>query len=567
MLKGRSGEPVVLIVGDEAVPVTVGLTVAVGKDSCCWVFKKEHLGLEEVGAVIGKINSAKKEADRRGGRRTHEFFLPRGSKVLVCSYVHLRMVGVGAYVEDFGKMVRDVWRVTGDVEVEVLPVVPVVMEGIDAKGRELLAGLKDWIGWLSGRMMRESIRHLSLTGGVEHEEGEVVNIIYVPSMVVQKEKGQMEGGWRTGAVRGKELIELRAGVREVRVKRMSQSRMLGKMQEAGGARMDTGEQEEERRSRESDEHGVSMEGEYAFSKAVGDFCREGVREGTYKGNYVLNIKEQMEDRVRRREGEAKKLRVLFIGGSQIGRIMDEVTKVGKQVVSECQWVKVSGELTDEVKWDVIGELREKGSTWDKVVYGGPSNSLVKHGVGEKRGHHPERMVTVEKDSTGKVVRMGVKYHMTEPVRVTMTERRDLVDRMMELMDIVTEEKAAEEGIYITMFPRHVERCCGREGHMGEGDSLVVASVRRDLDRDIREELKDKGGRVKVVEWWRLLKMEKEGTLKEIIEKRVVSNDGVHLSPNMNRLAAVSLCHRLLEGPEEDDIWSETSSVSKKQKMG
>ena len=103
--------------------------------------------------------------------------------------------------------------------------------------------------------------------------------------------------------------------------------------------------------------------------------------------------------------------------------------------------------------------------------------------------------------------------------------------------------------------------------MGEGDSLVMASVRRDLDRDIREELREKGGRVRVVEWWQLLKMEREGTLREIVDKKVVGADGVHLSTYMNRIAAVSLCHRLLEGPEEDDIWSGTSSASKKQKMG
>ena len=55
-----------------------------------------------------------------------------------------------------------------------------------------------------------------------------------------------------------------------------------------------------------------------------------------------------------------------------------------------------------------------------------------------------------------------------------------------------------------------------------------------------------------------------GSLKE---KNVVSGDGVHLSVSMNRIAAVSLCHRIMEGVEED--WSETdteSTASKRRRL-
>jgi hypothetical protein len=66
--KGRDGQPSVLIVGDEATPSTVGYT---GKDrnegrgdSCAWVLKVEHLGLDEVSSVLQKINQEKRLADR-----------------------------------------------------------------------------------------------------------------------------------------------------------------------------------------------------------------------------------------------------------------------------------------------------------------------------------------------------------------------------------------------------------------------------------------------------------------------------------------------------------------------
>ncbi len=41
-----------------------------------------------------------------------------------------------------------------------------------------------------------------------------------------------------------------------------------------------------------------------FSRAVGEFLREEVREGSFKGNYMLNLKEQLRMRcMRDSEGE------------------------------------------------------------------------------------------------------------------------------------------------------------------------------------------------------------------------------------------------------------------------
>ena len=71
-----------------------------------------------------------------------------------------------------------------------------------------------------------------------------------------------------------------------------------------------------------------------------------------------------------------------------------------------------------------------------------------------------------------------------------------------------------------------------------------------------------GVKVRVLDWWKVLKLEGEGTVKDILDNNVVCGDGVHLTPIMNKTAAVYLCHRLLETvgeEEEDDIMSVGSS--------
>ncbi len=50
-----------------------------------------------------------------------------------------------------------------------------------------------------------------------------------------------------------------------------------KLEESG----DVVDREKERR--ETFDKGVSVEAEYAFTKAVGDFCREAVKEGSFTG--------------------------------------------------------------------------------------------------------------------------------------------------------------------------------------------------------------------------------------------------------------------------------------------
>ena len=51
---------------------------------------------------------------------------------------------------------------------------------------------------------------------------------------------------------------------------------------------------------------------------------------------------------------------------------------------------------------------------------------------EKRGYGPERTVTVERGRDGEVRQAVVKYHMTDPARISMADRRILVENVVGL---------------------------------------------------------------------------------------------------------------------------------------
>jgi hypothetical protein len=195
---GRGGGPIILIIGDEGIPSVCGYTKAGEESGCAWVFRKEFLGLDEVGEILRKLDTEKKGWDVDSKKRAHEFFIPNGSKILVGSYSQLRRDGVEKYVGDFNQMVREVFRVTGDVGIEVLPYVPVVMEDMDRRGRECITGLVDWIEWISRQKGRESIRELGKTGGIERGD-ERVDVAYVRQFASMKNRmwvAGLEGDWR-----------------------------------------------------------------------------------------------------------------------------------------------------------------------------------------------------------------------------------------------------------------------------------------------------------------------------------------------------------------------------------
>jgi hypothetical protein len=64
-----------------------------------------------------------------------------------------------------------------------------------------------------------------------------------------------------------------------------------------------------------------VEGEFTFGKAVGEFLQEEVKVGSYKGNYVLNLKEQLRMKSLREGDDDKKNRVIMVGASQMGRLV------------------------------------------------------------------------------------------------------------------------------------------------------------------------------------------------------------------------------------------------------
>jgi hypothetical protein len=535
--KGRDGQPNVLIVGDEAVPSTVGFTRADrngGKgDSCVWMMKVEFLGLDEVGDILRKINSEKRAADRVNGKREHDFFLANGSKILVSSYVHLRKEGLEGYISDFNTMIKTVQGIVGKAEIEVLPVVPVVHEGVDLVGRELLSMLHErveWVGVVSGR---ESVRRLSGTGGRESESGgRETAFIWKPSF-------QMKDG-KTGALR------LVVGERtETVVRAATRTNEMAKLMGCENKRVEGSVQEsEEMEKMMSEKNGGSVEGEFVFSRAVGEFLKEEVRAGSFKGNYMLNLKEQIKMRCRRENGGDKRVRILLVGASQIGRIGAELVRSHGEKVRVIGRVRMSTEHTDLEHGKIVEEVRNQKGKIDTVVIGGPGSSLVQHGKEGERGFEGERQVRIVKNRDGED-EWQVTYHMTDPVKIPMTEKVELVDGMVDMM---TEVKRAVGDMvsvfHVTMFPRFVEQCC--RDHMTDEDVWLLDGIRRDVNREIKETMCERDSGVEVVDWWQMVNARNEMTLGELRRAGVVDGDNVHLTARSNRIAAASLMYRLLE---------------------
>jgi hypothetical protein len=189
----------------------------------------------------------------------------------------------------------------------------------------------------------------------------------------------------------------------------------------------------------------------------------------------------------------------------------------------------------------IAELKEEV---DVVVVGGPTNSLVRHGKDGESGFGGERQVRVTKNKDGED-EWTVTYHMTDPVRITMTEKSELVDRMVELL-VETKRTVGDEVrvMHITMFPRFVDVCC--KDHMTEEDVWLLDGIRRDVNRETKDGVAENGYDVDMVDWWTLVGARNEMTVNEIRRGRIVDIDNVHLTCSVNRSAASVLLFRILE---------------------
>jgi hypothetical protein len=156
-------------------------------------------------------------------------------------------------------------------------------------------------------------------------------------------------------------------------------------------------------------------------------------------------------------------------------------------------------------------------------------------------------VKVRQSTGGKVVeRWEVRYHMNAPRKISMVEKRQLVDRVVRLVREAHELFPESLIVYVTMFPRHVEKCCEKEGHMKTADIIGLDSVRRDVDRDVIEMLQDLDKDIRVLQWWDILGLDKDKNVNEVRALRVIEGDGVHLTSRANRNAAVNLCRRVRE---------------------
>jgi hypothetical protein len=96
---------------------------------------------------------------------------------------------------------------------------------------------------------------------------------------------------------------------EVAVRLALPARELGKMMGTKGGDV-------ERVMRETFENGISVEAEFAFTKGVAEYCKEAVREGTFRGGYKLNLKDQMEWIMAAMFRRGGKPGVLMVGGDR-----------------------------------------------------------------------------------------------------------------------------------------------------------------------------------------------------------------------------------------------------------
>ena len=143
--------------------------------------------------------------------------------------------------------------------------------------------------------------------------------------------------------------------------------------------------DEEKTRRESFEKGVSIEGEYAFVSAVGRFTKKAIKEGSFTGRPVGNVKEQLENRARVEDREQGKKHVLLVGGSQLERISKRMEEQGGDVVEVWKMCRIRGEWTRDKLEVIKEELVLSDEVPDCIVIGGPSNSIIRNGGASQHG--------------------------------------------------------------------------------------------------------------------------------------------------------------------------------------
>jgi hypothetical protein len=104
---------------------------------------------------------------------------------------------------------------------------------------------------------------------------------------------------------------------------------------------------------------------------VGEFCRRAVKEGRYRGNYRFNLKGQMEQRAWVKEKKVETKKMVLVGGSQLGRMRDEIARMTEAGVMVEKMVRLRGQVTDETVDQALSELAMMETYPDVIVIGGP----------------------------------------------------------------------------------------------------------------------------------------------------------------------------------------------------
>ena len=336
--------------------------------------------------------------------------------------------------------------------------------------------------------------------------------------------------------RGNRIDYLRGDRKEVELRHLMPAASIGNMLREKG-RVEE-EDDEEKIRRESFERGVSIEAEYAFVTAVGRFTKAAIKEGSYTGRPVGNVREQLANRAMVEEKEYGKKNLFVVGVSQMERITRKMETIGKEVAEVVKTCRIQGEWSREKIQEVKDELVLSDDVPDIIVIGGPSNSLIRNGGTSRRGYAPEKRIGMTTE--GKVTQ---KYHLREPTKLTGIERGGLIRQVEEFVNFCEETYTGVRILYVEMTPRHVDVCCQDKEHMGTDDVWILDNQRREMDMEIRRRLGERAG---YVSWYEASGMEKEPELAQVRRMGVVGEDGVHLTEKYCRSIAVNLCYRVAE---------------------
>ena len=105
---------------------------------------------------------------------------------------------------------------------------------------------------------------------------------------------------------------MRGDRKEVVLRHLMPSEEIGKMMKAKGKETEEDVEEVERRG--SFEKGPSVEAEYVFTKALCAYSRSAVKEGSFKGRPIGNVKDPLAQRAGLEEKDRGKKYILTIGG-------------------------------------------------------------------------------------------------------------------------------------------------------------------------------------------------------------------------------------------------------------